>query len=263
MWSSLKGKIILRIVVLFLSVSILGLNGCANIGTYNPATGHREFILISSRQEVAMGNDIHRQLESEYKIVENGPLAEKVRRIGSDVAAVADRQEFEYQFYLIDKDEMNAFTVPGGRIYVFKGLAEKLKTDDAIAAVLAHEVGHNTAKHSVKKFQTALGYSLLSYIFFKQLHMKENTRRIAALGTGVLSSIIFAAYSRQDEYQADMLGLRYMSLAGYNPQGMVDAFEILEAEKQRGGEPEFLRTHPHLEDRIKRAKQLIETKGYM
>lgn len=249
--------------MIFLSAYLLGFNGCANLGTYNPATGQREVIFITPRQEVAMGNDIHQKLEGEYEIIEEGPLAAKIRRIGADIAAVADRQEFEYQFYLIDKDEMNAFTVPGGRVYVFKGLAEKLKSDDAIAAVMAHEVGHNTAKHSVKKFQAALGYSLLSYIFFKQLDMEEDTRRIAALGTGVLTGIIFAAYGRQDEYQADVLGLRYMDLAGYDPQGMVSAFETLQAEKEGGGGPEFLRTHPHIENRIERITQMIETREYL
>jgi len=235
---------------------VLWQTGCASLGVYNPATGKKEFIFISTRSEVSMGRDVHRQLTKQYKIISGTDQARRFQRIGRTVALASDRQDYTYHFYLIDKDEMNAFTTPGGNIYIFSGLVEKLGTDNAIASVLAHEIGHCAAKHTVKKFQAALGYNLIGNIIMSQVG-GERAREIASMSTSNLMGLVFSAYGRQDEYEADRLGLKYMAAVNYKLEGMIEAFEVLKKEEKGGSVPLMLRSHPFLDDRIIAAREEI------
>jgi len=251
MWLSLKDKICLVIIIIFLS-------GCASLGTYNPATGRNEFIAVSTADELSWGQSLHAKLEKQYTFIHSGPSWQRVQKIGQKISFVSDRQDYQYKFYLIDKDELNAFTTPGGYIYVFTGLIKKLKTDDEIAGVLAHEVGHCAAKHTAKKFQSAMGYDLIGRILLSQLG-SNGAKQIASLSSDVISKIVFSAYSRKDEHEADKLGLKYMFLAGFKVQGMVDTLEVLQRESGKVGLPVILRSHPLTQDRVDAVKLEIET----
>ncbi|MCK5579783.1 MAG: M48 family metalloprotease [Candidatus Omnitrophica bacterium] len=244
-----------------LFVLVFGMTGCASLGTYNPATGRRELIIISTPAEVSMGQDIHHKVLREYDLVPlEDPLSRRVRKIGQRVAQVSDRQDYEYHFYVFKEDEMNAFTTPGGNIYIFSGLVEKLKTDGAIASVLAHEIGHCAARHTVKKFQAALGYNLIGSLIFSQVEMGEQARRIAQMSSDTAMRLVFSAYSRQDEYEADRLGVKYLDWSGYDVRDMIKALEILKAESKGPSAPLILRSHPYLTDRIRAIRKLIATK---
>ena len=182
----------------------------------------------------------------------------RVKRIGARVSQVSDRQDYEYHFFLVEKDEMNAFTTPGGNIYFFTGLLDKLSSDDQVAAVLAHEVGHCAARHTVKKFQAAVSYSVIGSVLFNTMKMENQVKQIAALGTDIVMDLVFSAYSRQDELQADRLGIKYMDLAGYNLNGMIETFEVLKRESKGPQPPLLLRTHPYIDERIEAAKKEIQ-----
>jgi predicted Zn-dependent protease len=231
------------------------LTGCA---TYNAATGRREFIFISTDAEVSMGQSFNAQLKGQYPICHDKAKVDRLQRIGARLAQVSDRQDFEYHFTLIAKDEMNAFTVPGGYIYFFEGLYDKLSTDDEIASVLAHEIGHCAARHTVKKFQAALGYDFIARTVLGRIS-NDTGRQLAALGGGFVVSVAMSAYGRQDEYEADHLGIKYMRLAGYDLGAMIRTFEILKANSKGPQPPTILRTHPHLDDRIQAVQK--ETQG--
>jgi len=240
---------------------VLGFSGCASLGTYNPATGQREFIFVSAETEIAMGQDLHKRLTDEFPLLEGQALDERIRRIGQALASISDRQDYAYRFFVIDKEDLNAFTTPGGYVYIYRGLAESLNDDDAIAAVLAHEVGHCAARHIAKRFQAALGYNLIGGIIFTQLGDQSQAWQIARMSTNAVTDLIFKAFSRQDEYQADALGIRYMYLAGYDVNGMMRAFEFLQ-EKSKGSQmPAYLRTHPYIEDRIAAVRRQIKDIG--
>jgi predicted Zn-dependent protease len=238
--------------VIFLSLCIFIL-GCTTI--YNPATGKNETILLSTATEVSMGQDLYQSIGHEYKFSTHAEKVNRLNDIGRRLSQISDRQDYEYHFYLIDKDELNAFTTPGGFVYVYTGLFDKLKTDDAIAGVVAHELGHCAARHIAKKFQVSLGYSILGTIVLSQINAEA--RAIAAQSSDVAMNLIFSAFSRQDEYQADSLGIKYLFLAGYNLNGMIEAFELLQKETKGDFVPLWLRTHPYIEDRIKRIKEEI------
>ncbi len=231
-------------------------NGCAT--TYNAATGRREIIIIPTNEEVTMGEDIHRKLLTEFHLSQDKNKVGRLKRIGARVSQVSDRQDFEYHFFLVEKDELNAFTVPGGNIYMFTGLFDKLKTDDEIAGVLAHEVGHCAARHTIKKFQAAVSYSLIGSIILNTLQMEEQLQRIATLSTDVLMNLVFSAYGRRDEFEADRLGIKYLDLAGYNVNGMLEVLDVLKQESKGPRMPLILQTHPYVEDRIEAVKKEIE-----
>ena len=237
---------------------VLFFSGCSVLGTYNTATGQREFIAISTPQEIAMGQGMHDNLLKEYHLSNQKDKLERVRRIGQRLAQISDRQDYAYNFYIVEKKEQNAFTTPGGNIYIFTGLLGQLTTDDQIAAVLAHEIGHCAARHTVKKIQAAMGYSLVESIVFSSLGLQDQAKQIASLSSDVVSNLVFSAYSRQDELQADRLGVKYMYLAGYNLNGMIETLEILKKESKGNHVPEILMTHPHLDARIIAAKEEIQ-----
>lgn len=230
--------------------------GCASLGTYNPATGKSEFIFISTPEEVSLGSNIHRELATQFNFSDNQTQLARIERIGQRLAAVSDRKDYQYQFYLIDKDEINAFTTPGGNIYFYTGLLNILPTDEQVASVLAHEIGHCAARHTIKKFQAAMGYDLIGSIILGQVG--GQAKELASLSSGMIMNIVFSAYGRKDEYEADRLGIKYLSMAGYDPYASVEALEALHRESGDGGAPLVLRSHPYLTDRIKAVRQEIE-----
>jgi predicted Zn-dependent protease len=237
----------------FLIFSLLVFLGCSTI--YNPATERNEFIVIPTSSEVVMGQDIHQQILSKYKLSKDPALGQKVQRIGQRVAMMSDRKDYSYHFFVIEKDELNAFTVPGGKIYIFTGLMDQL-TDPQVAAVLAHEIGHCAARHTIKKFQAALGYNIIGGIVLSQLG--EKAQSIAALGADTVMNLVFSSYGRQDEYQADQLGVKYLYLSGYDPNAMLETLEVLRKGSKGPNPPEILASHPYLENRIERARQEIQ-----
>lgn len=232
---------------------ILLLAGCT---TYNPATNHNEFIFISTAQEVAMGKKAHQQLCSQYKMITGTPEAARLERIGQTVARVSDRQDFVYHFNLVESKELNAFTLPGGYIYFFTGLDSQLHTDDQIAAVLAHEIGHCAARHVVKRFQAALGYNWIGGLVDEVLSLRfPSIEPVAVMSANTIAQLAMGSYSRHDEYEADRLGIKYLYLSGYDLNAMIQVFDILQRNTKRDHVPLILRTHPFLKDRIEAVKK--------
>lgn len=240
-------------------IGLLGvLAGCASLGTYNPATGRKELIFISTPAEISMGRDIHAQLQQEFKLSQDTGKIARLNRLGQQVAQVSDRQDYQYHFYLIEKDELNAFTVPGGSVYMFTGLMDRLNSDDEIAGVLAHEVGHCAARHTIKKFQAGMSYSIIGNLVLSRLQLENQAKQLIAQGSGTVMKLIFSAYSRGDEFEADKLGVKYMHLARYDPQAMIKTFELLEQKSKGPAVPLILRTHPYIKDRITRVREEIQ-----
>ncbi|HPN88053.1 MAG TPA: M48 family metalloprotease [Candidatus Omnitrophota bacterium] len=237
--------------------SFLFLTGCGTI-MYNAATQRKEFIMISTQEEISMGNNLHTGLLKEFKLSQNKEQADRLKRIGAKVALVSDRQDYKYQFFLIEKEELNAFTTPGGNIYVYTGLMNKLQSDEAIAGVIAHEIGHCAARHVVKKYQASVGYDTLASLILNNLKMSAATKQVVSLSSSTLMNLVFSSYSRQDEYEADRLAVKYMYLSWLNPEGMVEALQLLKKESQGSEGLLILRSHPFLDDRIKAVKEEIK-----
>jgi len=238
-------------VLLILLVLGFCLAGCTE---YNPVTQRQEMILYSTEKEVTIGKNVAQQVEKEYELVKNPLVVERINNIADKITAVSDRGDIGYHVYAIqakeeekeDGSNVNAFALPGGYIYIYDGLIDFVDNDDQLACVIAHEVGHIVAKHSIKKLQASMGYTLLS------LATLSTGDSDLIVGTNYALANVLLAYSREDELLADTLGARYAKRAGYNPRAMIDFLENLRQKKKE--EPirakSLYRTHPYIADRI-------------
>lgn len=239
-------------------VLLLGfLSGCAT--EYNIATGQEDRLFYSTDREVDIGKTIDKEISKNknYKPVEDPLIQERVEAIGKKIVSVCDRKDIEYHFKVLEDKEINAVSLPGGYVYVNSGLVDKIDNDDQLAGVLAHEVGHIVARHSVKKLQAMMGYSLLRFL------------SVAAPGgaqVGSAADIAFTelmlGYSREDELLADQLATRYLKRAGYNPHAMIDfLIKLQDINRRKPLMPKtYFKTHPYVPDRIRVVKQELGEK---
>ncbi len=231
----------------------LGLAGCATI--YNPATERNETIL-STGMEIALGNMAKTQmgLGGLTKGRVHPEELARVQRVGKKIASVSDRQDLGYQFGVVKNDTPNAFTLPGGTIYIHTGILDKA-TDAELASVIAHEVGHVAARHVVKHLQADLGFTVAMGIA-QAAGAGQGPARVANSLYGLFSN----GFSRQDELEADQLAIRYTDRAGYDPWAIVSFFEkMLSEEKETGLDRAAVwrSTHPLTSERIAEAKKTL------
>lgn len=223
--------------------------GCAT--EYNLATKEEEWIYYSTDREVKLGQSIAKEVEKKYKFIDDLLMVKRVEDIGKKIVAVSDRKDIDYYFYVLDEKDVNAASLPGGFVYVNKGLIDKIASDDELACVLAHEVGHIVARHSVKKLQAMMGYSLLRILLAQAPASAE-----VGASADIAFSQILLGYSREDELLADQLAARYAKLAGFNPYGMVTFLEKLRSADKYNLRPfSYFKTHPYVPDRIRIVKQ--------
>lgn len=239
-------------LILFI-FSVGALTGCM---TYTAATGRHDFILFPTDVEVMMGQIMHLQIAASQKISRNAAHQNRVNKIGYRIAQVSDRQDYRHQFFVIDADTLNAFTIPGGYVYIYKGLLDKLN-DEELAAVLAHEIAHGAARHTIKKFQAIIGYNMLAGAVITRIE-DDLKKKIAAIGANGIMSLALAKYGKEEELEADALGVKYAYLAGYEPEAMVQTFQLLDKEGGKDNTPEYLRTHPKFDKRIESVEIAIE-----
>src|SRR5205809_1268054 len=230
----------------------LGAGGCA----VNPATGSRQLMLISESQEIAMGRDYDNQVAASIGLYPDSGLQRYLQQFGARLAATSERPNLPWSFRVVDDPVVNAFALPGGYIYVTRGILAHLNSEAELAGVVGHEIGHVTARHSVSQLskqqlaQIGLAVGTIASPDF------ERFAGLASAGLGIL----FLKYSRDAERQADDLGLRYMRRANYDPREMPHVFEMLTrvSQAQGGGRvPEWLATHPNPENRRGRIEQEI------
>jgi beta-barrel assembly-enhancing protease len=236
-------------------IGVLG--GCLSGCSTNPATGERELVLIPESQEVAMGLQAAPQFESQFGgAVSNSQVQAYVQGIGKKLAAVSDRQ-VPWEFKLVNSTTPNAFALPGGKVFVTAGLFKSLTNERQLAAVLGHEIGHVCAKHNVKGMQRQMGAQALTELAAKAV--SPDKAEAAKTAAGVVGNMAVLKYSRDDEYMADSLGIKYMEKAGYNPWGMVETLEYLLklGGTEAGKFQEMFQTHPLTSERVKNAKDQV------
>ncbi len=211
--------------------------------------------LISTEEEIRLGQQLSGEIENEQPLLNNPAIQQYVSQIGQRLAAYSDRPDLPYSFKVIDNDEqVNAFALPGGPIYVFTGLLKFADNEAELAAVMGHEIAHITARHSTEQLTKAFGIDLLA-----QLILGRDPSTSAVLATNIVSSLGMLKFSRNDEIEADRLGVQYMFRAGYNPNAMLSVQEKLASlqEGQSSRVLNFLSTHPMSQDRILSIKREI------
>jgi|CXWL01.1.fsa_nt_gi septum formation protein len=230
---------------------VLSLSSCST--EYNLATQKQETLLYGAEREKSIGAAMAQAVDKELKLSADVDANERVEKILKRITAVCDRQELVYTIKVIDDDKINALSLPGGYVYVYKELMDKVENDDQLAAVIAHEVGHITARHSMKRLQSVYGDMLL------QLAAITATNGNFASGVNVALSSVFFAHAREDEYEADALGIKYMKKAGYKVDEAVNMLKKLKfyQDKEPSRPYSYWRTHPYLSQRIAAAGQII------
>ena len=238
-----------------LACTLLSASGCA----VNPATGQRQFILMSESEEVEMGREADGSITESLGLYDSAELQATVTRIGNDLASRSERPALPWSFKLVDDPIVNAFALPGGFIFITRGIMAALNSEAELAGVIGHEIGHVTARHSASQMsrqqlqQIGLGVgSVLS--------------SDVASAAGVLSAglgLLNLSYGRGDESQSDELGVRYMSRAGYDPNSLIGVFQTLAlvGGGGDGGPPEWASTHPDPVNREQDIREIIAATG--
>jgi predicted Zn-dependent protease len=223
---------------------VLVLSACA----VNPATGKKEFMLVSESQELAMGKQYDQQLVAQLGLYGDTALAHYVQRLGLQLAALSERPQLPWAFRLVDDPVVNAFAVPGGYIYITRGIMAHMGSEAQLVSVLSHEIGHVTARHTAQQMtqQQLFGLGLGIGSMFS-----PTIAGIASVG----AQILFLKFSRDDESQADELGFRYMRAAKFDPREAADMFAQLTRVSGSSGSrlPEWQSTHPDPENRREKA----------
>ena len=238
-------------VVLALILSVNFFAGCSS--EYNLATHQEESLIYGTDKEVKIGEAVAQQIEQHYKMDDDYELNRRLSKILRSIADVSDRKELLFTIKVIDEDELNAVSLPGGFIYIFKGLTDRLKTDDELAAVIGHEVGHVSARHSIKRMQASMGYAVLQV-----MAVQSGNAQFASAVSAAYASV-FLSYSRADEFQADELGVKYLKKAGYDPESMRKVLEVLKNQERKNPlRPlNYWRTHPYLSERMGKVNGVI------
>ncbi len=224
----------------------------------NPATGERQISLVSEAQEIELGRESARQVEMSIGLVDDAELQRYVGRVGQSLARISERPDLPWQFQVVDDPSPNAFALPGGFIYVTRGMMALMRSEAELASVIGHEVGHVTARHSVSQIsrqqlaQLGLGIG--------GLLVPEVQQYGSAIGAGL--GLLMLRYGRDAEREADELGFRYAREDGYDVSEMADVFQDLarlgEQEGQGSALPSWLSTHPDPGSRVEAVNQRLQ-----
>lgn len=240
------------LLALVLTLCVVGLAGCRT----NPVSGREEFVLMSEADEQAIGDEAAKQVETQLGIIADAALDEYVQQLGSELAKYSPRQDVEYSFHVVEMEEPNAFALPGGYIYVSRGLLTLANSEAEVANVIAHEIGHVAARHAAQRDTAAKAATLLTVLGVVAA-ATGSVDGSAIAGTQFLGQGLLASYSREQERQSDRIAIELTSRAGIDPGGMarflkqLDNFTRLRTGASRT--PGFFDTHPATPERFAEA----------
>ncbi len=237
-------------------VAVCVLCACAQ----NPVTGQSDFVLMDESRELAIGRQTHDEILNEYGRYEDAGLQNYVQQVGDRLATRSHRPNLVYRFTVLDSADVNAFALPGGYIYVTRGMLAMLNSEAELAAVLGHEIGHVTARHSVRQYTAqqaaGLGYTIGAILL-------PELRGAAAQNVySLFGGALIRGYGREHELEADGLGAEYLARAGYDPNAMLQVIRVLKAQesfevdraRREGREPNvyhgLFSTHPDSDTRL-------------
>lgn len=208
--------------------------------------------MISQKQEIEMGQQVAQQLENHYGLVQDDEIQDRVSRIGQKLLANGTRPGLTYTFKVLNTPDVNALACPGGFIYVYKGLLDYMTSDDELAAVLGHEIGHIEKRHTVHQMEQQMALSLLTLL----AGVASGDPGAGMVLASTASQALMAGYSRKDEREADQEGFRLSTLAGYNPYGSYVTMAKLEDMSKDMGNPGYGLFASHPEPEVRMAKAL-------
>jgi predicted Zn-dependent protease len=231
-----------------LAAGALALAGCYTV----PETGRSSMVMISPGEETQMGAAAFADIQAKEKISHDPDANERVRRVGRRIAeAVGDAlPSAKWEFVVFDEPKTaNAFALPGGKVGVYTGLLNLATTDDELAIVMGHEIGHVTARHGAERMSQGLVAGVIGAGVGIATNDAKN-RDLWRVGYGLFAGGVTLAFSRSHESEADFIGLRYAAKAGYNPEAAIAFWQKMAKAKDSAQPPKWLSTHPSHADRI-------------
>jgi len=239
-----------------LVVWLISLSGCAT----NPATGKRQFMLVSEGQEASMGKEADEQFHALYGDFPDPKAQAYVESVARPLAAVSERPDLPWTFRVVDDPQVNAFALPGGYVYVTRGILTYMNSEAELAGVLGHEIGHVTARHSA----SSQSKQMLGMVGLGVGMILSPTLRQGGDALSSAFGLLFLKFGRDQESEADRLGLRYIVRKDYRPEEMLDVFRMLDGVTHAaGGErmPNWLSTHPAPPNRLADMTRIIAEQG--
>lgn len=247
----------MRFLTLILTLTLLA--GCAQ----NPVTGSNDFVMMSESQEIAIGRRDDEQVKKQYHVYGSKALQNYVDSVGQRIARHSHRPNLQYHFTVLDTPDINAFALPGGYVYITRGILAYLNSEAELAAVLGHEIGHVTARHGVRQQSAAqaanIGLTIAS-LFVPEINTMGGNNLANMVGGALLSG-----YGREHELEADRLGAEYLSRTDYDPKAIITVIGVLKNQemqdailaKQEGREPRhyhgLFASHPDNDTRLQQA----------
>lgn len=228
----------------------------------NPVTGEKQHIALTADQETALGLESAPVMAQQMggEVDSSDPAARRVAAIGAKVVANSDagRSPYTYTFHLLrDPRTVNAFALPGGQVFITRGLLDRLETEGQLAGVLGHEIGHVVNRHGAEHMATGQLGQLLTLATGVAASDDQGHGQRAAMLAAMVNQLVQLKYSRSDELESDRFGMDAMSQAGYDPAEMLGVMRILEDASGGNGPPEMLSTHPYPEERIEAIQRYL------
>lgn len=213
---------------------------------------------FTPEQEYYIGRSVGAVVLSKYPAYTNDQINNYVNTLGQTLAAASDKPEIfaGYHFLVLNSDDINAFATPGGHVFITRGLIRCCPTEDALAAILAHEIGHILLRHGMQSIEKARTTQALTVLAtegaktFGSADVAQLTDSFSGVITDIVNTMINNGYSRTFEYQADQASIKLVKRVGYNPEGLIDVLKVMEKNLKKGGS-DFAKTHPAPTDRIK------------
>lgn len=242
-----------RSLVVAVAVTVATVLACAT----NPATGKKEFMLVSESQEIQLGQQEAQKVLATMPLYENAEAQELVKRIGMEMAASSERPHLPWEFHLLDDETVNAFALPGGYIFITRGIMSYMNNEAELASVIGHEIGHVTGRHSAQQMTNA---QLAQTGLLAGMVLSQDVRNAGGALTQGLG-ILFLKFGRDDESEADMLGFRYMTNEGYDTRAAASMFQTLDRTSGAPGQrlPEWQSTHPDPTNRVQKAQARVDS----
>ncbi len=224
-----------------------------------PFTGRSQLIMVSVDQEKQMGNEAWAQVSAENRISTNKKYTDALSRVGKNIAAEANRQDFDWEFKVFESNEANAFCLPGGKVAVYSGLFKYLANDAELSAVVGHEVGHAIARHGAERISHDMIQQAGAKIVETAVGQSGGTTsQLWMVAYAGLSNVgVVLPYSREQEYEADKIGMVLMSKAGYNPQAALDFWNKFSTISKQSTIEEFFSTHPMSTKRQEEMRKIL------
>ncbi|WP_345989148.1 M48 family metallopeptidase [Sulfurimonas sp. HSL1-2] len=235
---------------------ILMIAGCAK----TPVTGRSQLILISNEQEISLGLSESEKLKQSAKLSTDKAQTERIRRIGKRIAAVSGRDDFQWEFNVIESDTLNAFCLPGGKVYFYTGLLKLTANDDQIATVMGHEIAHALARHGAERMSMQMVSNTGGQLLGAAMGVPAEYQGLYSQAYGLSTQLgVLLPYSRKHESEADQIGIYLMWKAGFDPNQAVAFWQKMKEASGGKKAPEFLSTHPSDQSRIDAIRAFVKS----